>query len=75
MSAEDAEMGWSSGHGMYLCADGTEVCVKRQETVKFTREEQVERSWERYNEILFAVGPRNGVVHKIMSKEMKGSRE
>ena len=28
-----------------------------------------------YNEILLAVGPQNGVVHKIMSKEMKESRE
>ena len=40
--------------------------------MKFTRKEQVGQSWEnKYDETLLAVGPRNGVVHKFMNKEIK----
>ena len=63
MAEENVLVGWNDGKTAYHCADGTEVRVKRQETVRFTRREQVGRSWEnRYDEILLAVGPQNGVV-------------
>ena len=44
--------------------------------VGFTRKEQVGQSWEnKYDETLLAVGPRNGVVHKLMNKESKERKE
>ena len=44
--------------------------------MRFTRKEQVGPSWEnKYNETLLAVGPRNGVVYKLMSKEIKEHRD
>ena len=63
MSAENVEVGWNSEHKAYLCADGIKVNIKKQDTMKFTRKEQIGESWEnKYDEILLAVGPRNGVV-------------
>ena len=44
--------------------------------MRFTRKEQVGQSWEnKYDETLLAVGPRNGVVYKLMSKEIKEHRD
>ena len=69
-------LGWNRTHTGYACTDRTEVRVKRQETVMFTRKEQVGQSWEnKYDETLLAVGPRNGVVYKLMSKEIKEHRD
>ena len=63
MAGKSAFDGWNDGKTAYHCADRVEVRVKRQETVRFTRKERVGCSWEnKYNEILLAVGPRNGVV-------------
>ena len=45
MAEENALVGWNDGKTAYHCADGTEVQVKRQETVKFTRKEEVRNSW------------------------------
>ena len=36
-----ANFGWNQPMTTYYCADGTEIDVKRQETVRFTRREQV----------------------------------
>ena len=44
--------------------------------MRFTRKEQVGQSREnKYNETLLAVGPRNGVVYKLIDNEIKESRE
>ena len=76
MAEENALVGWNDGKTAYHCADGTEVRVKRQETVRFTRKKQVGYSWEnKYDETLLAVGPRNGVVHKFMNNEIKEHRD
>ena len=63
MIKKNAIYGWNDRKTVYCCADRVEVRVKRQETVRFTRKEEVRYLWEnKYNEILMAVGPRNGVV-------------
>ena len=44
--------------------------------MRFTKKKQVGYSWEnKYDETLLAVGPRNGVVYKLMSKEIKEHRD
>ena len=43
--------------------------------MRFTRKEQVGQLWEnKYDEILLAVGPRNGVVYKLTDKKIKEKR-
>ena len=44
MAEENVLVGWNDRKTAYHCADGTEVRVKRQETVKFTRMEKTEDS-------------------------------
>ena len=44
MTEENALVGWNDGKMAYCCADGVEVRVKRQETVRFTRMEETEDS-------------------------------
>ena len=44
MRDESALLGWSGGKTAYCCADGVEVRVKRQDTVRFTRMEETEDS-------------------------------
>ena len=44
MAEENALVGWNDGKTAYHCADGVEVRVKRQETVRFTRIEEVRYS-------------------------------
>ena len=70
-------VGWNDGKTAYHCADGTEVRVKKQESVKFVRakEDYNEEGDKILTKILLTVGPRNGVVHKFMNKEIKESRE
>ena len=45
MACESVFDGWNDGKTAYHCADGVEVLVKRQETVRFTRKEEVRYSW------------------------------
>ena len=47
MIKENAIYGWDDGKTEYHCADGVEVLIKRQETVRFTRKEEVRNSWPR----------------------------
>ena len=44
MACESAFDGWNDRKTAYHCADGVEVRVKRQETVRFTRMEETEDS-------------------------------
>ena len=44
MIKENEIYGWNDGKTEYHCADGVEVRVKRQETVKFTKMEEAEDS-------------------------------
>ena len=45
MAEENALVGWNDGKTACCCADRVEVLVKRQETVRFTRMEEVRYSW------------------------------
>ena len=45
MAGESAFDGWNDGKTAYCCADGVEVLVNRQETVRFTWKEEVRYSW------------------------------
>ena len=60
------EDGWNGSCTAYCCADGTCVQVKRQTNTRFMRKDEINNC-----EILVAVGPRNGVVSKIMDKMIK----
>ena len=45
MIKKNAIYGWNGKKTAYHCADGVEVRVKRQETVRFTRKEEVRNLW------------------------------
>ena len=45
MAEENVLVGWNDGKMAYCRADGVEVRVKKQETVRFTRKEEVRNSW------------------------------
>ena len=44
LAGSDDLLGWNGTHTGYVCADGVEVPVKRQETVRFTKKERIQDS-------------------------------
>ena len=45
MAEENVLVGWNDRKTAYHCADGVEVRMKRQETLRFTRKEEVRNLW------------------------------
>ena len=44
MAEENVLVGWNDRKTAYHCADGVEVRMKRQETLRFMRKEEVRNS-------------------------------
>ena len=55
----------------YSCADGTQVNIKRQGTIRFTAKAPGENEQD-HRDVPVALGPRNGVVCNIAAPDMLG---